>query len=476
MKVIRGTTVEAKLAEHCPWNPRGEITPESVADITASIKEKGLLQDIGIMEKPGESGHYWVIYGNRRFVAAKEAGLKKIPCNVYIDITEQDAREITRIENEVRLGIDPIEDAKLLHSFIEAGRTYEDVALIFGVSPATVCRREKLIDLDQSILKIVKENPGKLATNALEHIAAYPSEIQKKTSMRLQQRVSYTGGIVGWNDFKHVFDTETSNLDHAKWVVEFGADKVPCTACMERTGAQANLFGDLEDDEKLGCCLNKTCFKKMVADFTASELRKKIPDACTERVEVNYLTYEVGFVDKYSKKNAPCAYYVVYTDGSVDVKFGPSKAARDAELARQKEEADAARAARTEREEKKRKINLKVIEVMMVDENAQYNRDDLIASFFKPVKGEKATPCEKFLALCSQLEMDFQEATEHVDIAAVKKDPARAFLNIFGEHLSERADDWHCDEFILNVIKTLDCTGFLTQDEINFITRDEEED
>ena len=65
----------------CPWNPRGEITPESVKDLTASIQARGLLQNIGVWKRPDAPGYY-VIFGNRRFVACVNAMLAEVRCRV----------------------------------------------------------------------------------------------------------------------------------------------------------------------------------------------------------------------------------------------------------------------------------------------------------------------------------------------------------------------------------------------------------
>lgn len=141
---VQSVKLKTSVLFHAPWNPRGEITPESVADLTASIKAQGLLQDIGVWRD--ETNALFVIYGNRRFVACREAGMTEIPAKLY-DCPLAVAQELTRIENEVRLGVDPLEDAKLLNSMRSLGFTQEELAAHFAVPLATVCRRLKLTDL-----------------------------------------------------------------------------------------------------------------------------------------------------------------------------------------------------------------------------------------------------------------------------------------------------------------------------------------
>ncbi len=478
MKVESGMKIDASLLAHCPWNPRGEITPESVADLTASIKEKGLLQDIGVMARARARTPIWVIYGNRRFVAAQAAGLKKIPCKIYSDLSEQDAREITRIENEVRLGIDPIEDAKLLHSFIKAGRTYEDVALMFGTSPATVCRREKLIDLDASIVEIVKEHPDKLATNALERIAAYPSEIQKKTAAAISNKALYTGGVVAWGDLQSLFYRETNDLDNAKFVKDVDADKLPCATCYERTGAQTNLFGDLEGDEKLGCCLNANCFKRQVEKFRDEQIRRLIPDGCTERVKVVYLPYGEKYVEKWSKTKAPCAYYVAYQDGEVQVKFGPSKAAEEAAEKAQREADEIADANKREFQRQRSEIFGKIRAVVDSEEETDVTFEKMLTDFFAYGKRNGIGYAESFLYLCARLELTFDESEvgQMLKVENVSQNPVAEFIDVFGGQVSETIQAWYGDRFCKKIVNVFDCSSFLTDEEIAFVKDDKEED
>lgn len=69
-----------------PWNPRGEITEESVADLIPTIKSKGLIQRIAVVwdwASDGDDLHYIVVAGNRRLVACRAAGLKEVPCELF---------------------------------------------------------------------------------------------------------------------------------------------------------------------------------------------------------------------------------------------------------------------------------------------------------------------------------------------------------------------------------------------------------
>lgn len=352
-KIVNG------LIDHCPWNPRGEITPESVADLTASIRERGLLQDIGVMEVTNYHGGflYWAIYGNRRLVACREAGLVQVPCKVYY-VTEAEAREITRIENEVRLGIDPIKDSELVKSMLDLGMTESDIAAHFGVSVPTICRRAKLITLSDDYKSVA----DKITTAALENIAAYPEEIQKICFKSVKSQCQYGQSQIGWKSISYQFERETAELDGAHFVnyaLEHDSN-VPdkCLNCQKRTGCMADLFGELDEDGSLGRCLDTKCFKATQKEFVEKLAEDKIDARATERILVER-TWDMpnGVVDRWSKKS-PCAYWLYESwnwkgeDDGIVVKYGPSKAMME-EMKRAEKEAERAE---TERREADRKI------------------------------------------------------------------------------------------------------------------------
>lgn len=467
MKVESNVKIKADKLVHCPWNPRGEITAESVADLAASIREKGLLQDIGVMCIPGSDG-YWVIYGNRRFVAAVTSGMGEIPCKVYSELSETDAREITRIENEVRLGIDPLKDAELLHSFVQAGRSYEDVGLMFGVSAATVCRREKLIDLDESIRKMMADGAVTIATNALEHIASYPADIQKKASSAIKNRGCYSE--IRWNDIRHTFDSITNDLDEAQFIK--AGYSVKCTACMNRTGCQTDLFGALTGDGKLGRCLDGRCFGSTKKEWIADELNRKIPAECTERVEMRYSWQMEGSAyGPKMTKSKPCAYYCVCWDGTVEVKFGPSKSALEAEEAERKRIEEDRRQQEDVRNKQRRLVHSK-LDSLLSDESedghaasGSVGLRDVLEDYFSKAKTDfDRLGMFVHAAFKLGLSCSYSDYTAYSDIAS---DPVGEFVKMFGEGLHyEAVEVWNWYDRAGDVIKVLGLKSRFTKEEI----------
>lgn len=243
---------------HAPWNPRTEAEldaghPEMIK-LIASVRELGVIQPVAVWD---DADPKMVIAGNRRLAAAVAVGVKEIPAMVFTGITEAQAREITRVENEVRIGIDPLKDSELIGSMISLGYDQKEIAAHFGVSEAMICRRAKLIGLLPEIREIA-EKSGNFATHCLEQIALYPVEIQRECLSDVSRNSKRKGVTVHWGDLQYCFNREAMDLNDAKFNTK------PCMKCANRTGSQPDLWGDLEDGDKLGRCLDPKCFNCMM--------------------------------------------------------------------------------------------------------------------------------------------------------------------------------------------------------------------
>ena len=115
-----------------PWNPRGEITTDSVADLVPSIKSKGLIQRIAVVKHPKEKDKFIVCAGNRRLVACQLAGMKTVPCELF-ECSEKEARQMTLLENLKRKDAEPIYVAELIRTLREKdGLSAEEIAAEIG--------------------------------------------------------------------------------------------------------------------------------------------------------------------------------------------------------------------------------------------------------------------------------------------------------------------------------------------------------
>lgn len=140
-----------------PTQPRIEIREEPLRELAASIKEKGLLQPILVRRKESV---YEIIAGERRFRAAKIAGLEEIPA-IIKDVDDREALELAMIENLQREDLNPIEVASVYQRFVEEfDYTHEVLARKVGVERSSVTNYIRLLKLPDWIRALMAE--GKL--------------------------------------------------------------------------------------------------------------------------------------------------------------------------------------------------------------------------------------------------------------------------------------------------------------------------
>lgn len=137
------------------YQPRTEFDKEALDALVESIKEKGVLQPL-LVRKQGDK--YEIIAGERRWRAAKIAGLKEVPVIVK-EFSDQEALEVALVENLLRENLSAIEEAEGLQRLItEFSHTQEALSQIVGKSRSHIANTLRLLNLPQEIQNMVKEN------------------------------------------------------------------------------------------------------------------------------------------------------------------------------------------------------------------------------------------------------------------------------------------------------------------------------
>ena len=135
--------------------PRKNFDEEALAALSDSIAQHGLIQPIVV--RKADAGFYEIIAGERRWRAAKLAGLTEIP----VTVTEADDKmtaELSLIENIQREDLDPIEEARAYKTLIdEYGLTQEEVAEQVSKSRSAVTNTLRLLDLPEKVLKMISD-------------------------------------------------------------------------------------------------------------------------------------------------------------------------------------------------------------------------------------------------------------------------------------------------------------------------------
>ena len=145
-----------------PDQPRRDFNEEELQALADSIGEHGILQPLTVREMP-HSGYYQIIAGERRWRAARMAGLTEVPALV-IEADDRQAMELALIENLQRQDLNPVEEAQGYHSLLEDyGLTQEEAARRVGKSRPAVANALRLLNLEADILEQIRSgalSPG----------------------------------------------------------------------------------------------------------------------------------------------------------------------------------------------------------------------------------------------------------------------------------------------------------------------------
>ncbi len=151
--------------------PRKRFESEALADLTESIRTHGIIQPITVRKL--SSGYYQIIAGERRWRAAKAAGLEEIPA-VIIEADDRKVMELGLIENLQREDLNPVEEAKGYRVLIqEHGLTQEEVAQRMGKSRPAITNALRLLALPEAVLILLEE--GSLSAGHARAILAAPT-------------------------------------------------------------------------------------------------------------------------------------------------------------------------------------------------------------------------------------------------------------------------------------------------------------
>jgi len=135
------------------YQPRTQMNPDAIADLADSIKAQGVIQPI--LVRPVQDGQYEIIAGERRWRAAKLAGLAKVPVLVR-DVRDELALAMALIENIQREDLNPIEEAQGIQRLVaEFGMTHEAAAAAVGRSRSGVTNLLRLLGLAKPVQELI---------------------------------------------------------------------------------------------------------------------------------------------------------------------------------------------------------------------------------------------------------------------------------------------------------------------------------
>lgn len=140
--------ISVDLLKPHPKNPRKDIG--DITELSESIKENGIMQNLTVVDD--NDGTYTVIIGHRRLAAAKEAGLREVPCAI-VAMDEATQQSTMLLENMQRVDLTPYEQAEGFQMCLELGMSEDDLKQKTGFSKKTIKHRLNLLKLDQKKFK-----------------------------------------------------------------------------------------------------------------------------------------------------------------------------------------------------------------------------------------------------------------------------------------------------------------------------------
>jgi ParB family chromosome partitioning protein len=141
---------------HSPLQPRKKINQDDLKELIVSIKQNGVLQPVLLRRL--QDGKNELVYGHRRFEAAKKAGLKEIPA-IFRKLSDREVLEIAIIENIQREDLNPMEEAEAYYNLnAEFNLTQEEIAERVGKARTTVTNKMRLLSLPEKVKKALAEN------------------------------------------------------------------------------------------------------------------------------------------------------------------------------------------------------------------------------------------------------------------------------------------------------------------------------
>ena len=199
------TYLSLDAIERNPNQPRQRFDPKSLEQLSASLRAQGLMQPVIVRPSPGDAGggRYQLVAGERRWLAAREAGLSEIPAIVRA-LGDRETSEWALVENLQRDDLNPIEQATAFQGLLEQfGLSHDQVAQRVGVERSTISNSLRLLKLCKEVQDLVREGLlssghakalGGVSDPQGQRLLAKRAITQDLSVRRLEQEVRRTQG------------------------------------------------------------------------------------------------------------------------------------------------------------------------------------------------------------------------------------------------------------------------------------------
>ncbi len=277
------------------YNPRKNFDEASLAELSESIRQQGVLQPIGV--RPMEDNRFEIVFGERRYRASLMAGLEEIPA-VVMDISDETAEEMAVTENLQRKDVTPIEEANAYQRLIDSGRhDVQSLAVQFGKNESYIRTRLKFVSLIPEIARLLEQD--EITISVASEICRYGEDIQKDVyETHLKDGVRYNSwrGLKASEVAKNIEQNYTTDLER------YSFDKTLCLSCPHNTN---NMM--LFCEGGCGNCANRTC----LAEMNASHLTEKTLQFVEQYPTVSLCHQEYNYNETVVERLTAMGYEVV---------------------------------------------------------------------------------------------------------------------------------------------------------------------
>ncbi|HHW41282.1 MAG TPA: ParB/RepB/Spo0J family partition protein [Syntrophomonadaceae bacterium] len=272
-----------------PANPRKKFDQEALDKLTESIRQVGVLEPILVV---ADGDRYRIVAGERRWRAAKTAGLKEVPV-IIRDLTPEQEFEVMLTENLQRQDLDPIEEAIAFKAAIDRGWKQVDLAAKLGISQELISNRMRLLKLPES----VQENISRGILSAGHGLALLKVAHQPKLVKNLMEKlngvpVASAEKII--DDYIYSNNYSTPLCSGQGWrSPKFDPDKEGCAKCQDRVLIRTSPNAE----HRHPYCLNRKCWEKkqQIAEEAEKE-QAKSADYILDLKKLPCGSYEYFFI------------------------------------------------------------------------------------------------------------------------------------------------------------------------------------
>jgi ParB/RepB/Spo0J family partition protein len=230
---------------------------EKLDELGASMKQNGQLEPVLLRERSLEGErHFEVVFGERRYRAAKKAGLETLLAIVR-HVPDDQVLELQLSENGDREDAHPLDEAEAFEALVKRGRTPAEIAATRGRDVGYVLKRLALLKLSKEVLAAFEEE--RLSFGVALLVARIPDKKLQEQALEVLEESRYDGPLTVAKASEIIEREFMLRLEHAPFDT---ADATlvpkagPCNACPKRTGAQRELFADVKSPD---LCTDPIC-------------------------------------------------------------------------------------------------------------------------------------------------------------------------------------------------------------------------